>query len=144
MARQFVVERELAVPVERAWDAMVELIGGALTRVGGEHAFSLDDWHLLERTTEIHAPTRRVYRIVEGAPARSYVGRTEFVPAGGGCLLRWTVVAEPDTGTGDAGDGSGSSSSARRCSPTAGSGSSHSPPSDAARYSTICLSIYRR
>jgi hypothetical protein len=104
MARQFVVERELAVPVERAWDAMVELIGDALTRVGGEHAFSLDDWHLLERTTEIHGPTRRVYRIVEGAPARSYVGRTEFVPAGGGCLLRWTVVAEPDTGTGDAGD----------------------------------------
>jgi hypothetical protein len=104
MAHQFVVERELAVPVERGWDAMVELIGDELTRVGGEHAFSLDDWYLLERTTEIHAPTRRVYRIVEGAPARSYVGRTEFVPAGGGCVLRWTVVAEKDPGTGDAFD----------------------------------------
>ena len=100
MAREFVVERELAVPVERAWDAMVELIGDALTRVGGEHTFSLDDWHLLERTTEIDAPTRRVYRIVEGAPARSYVGRTEFVPAEDGCVLRWTVVAEPHTGAG--------------------------------------------
>jgi hypothetical protein len=106
MAREFVVERELAVPVERAWDAMVELIGDALTRVGGEHAFSLDDWHLLERTTEIHAPTRRVYRIVEGAPTRSYVGRTEFVPAEGGCVLRWTVVAEPQAGA-SAGAGTG-------------------------------------
>ena len=94
----FLIERPLPAGVKAAWDAMVAVIGADLVEVGGEHSFSLDQWPLVERTTEIDAPRRRVYEIVSGAPVRRYEGTTTFEPGPGGsarAVLRWEVVIEP-------------------------------------------------
>ena len=97
----FVIERHLPDPPDRVWEGLVRLIGDGLAVVGGEHAFSIDTWHLVERTTVVEPPNRRVYRIVSGAPVSFYEGTTEIVGDETGSTLRWTAVASPAPDAGD-------------------------------------------
>jgi hypothetical protein len=105
----FRLERDVPASPEQVWAALVALLDRAgheagrprPSEVGGETRFSLDEWALVEQTTVADAPSRRVYRIVDGAPVDSYEGVTEVHPDGAGCRLTWTVTAVPSAAAAD-------------------------------------------
>jgi hypothetical protein len=94
----FLVEVALPVSVDRAWAALVEMLGPELGAVGGERRITIDDWAFVERTTVLAPPSRRAYEIV-GAPPSRYEGVTDLVADGDGCVLRWRTTVTVDDQT---------------------------------------------
>jgi uncharacterized protein YndB with AHSA1/START domain len=105
---QFRLERHVDAPRALVWRALVAMLDRAApggrpppSEVGGEVQFALDEWHLRERTIVSEAPGFRSYHVVEGAPTAHYEGTSELIDVNDGCLLAWSVHAQPAPGRDD-------------------------------------------
>lgn len=111
--RTFVVERQLAVTRQVAWDTLHEMILAGIGEYTADGTpaphgldavleFRLGGLDLTETVISFEPPWRRVYEL-SGAPVGLYQGTTAFVDEGDACLMSWSLVIDPPAdGSGDA------------------------------------------
>jgi len=104
------VERIINAPLEKVWpiasnftkspgpsiSVVVEKEGDPkLYGVGAERTITFKKGRVYERLETINPPNDFTYKIISGAPVKSYLGRAEFKSRGDATMIKWSGTFTP-------------------------------------------------
>lgn len=106
--KNITVERVINVPQEKVWakaSKFLESPGPSISvvvekkgdknGVGSERTISFKNSKVSERLESIDPPNYFTYKILSGAPVKSYLGRAEFKPKGNTTVIKWSGAFTP-------------------------------------------------